>query len=189
MNEIDYSGLFDKPTKPTQATLEKSNINSPIKEKPQISPVEPIIEAIEIKPLIDEHERAEADHRKTLDIIRAYQSNIKTSSKMQNEIMQGLSAGEGIYSLFLKAMKAISLMTDNELLYNQAKNDIIAIYGEGLLEKPPLEQELKATQERLERLQEAEKREASIDETQRIKRAIEAHKRRAEQIQSLIEKV
>lgn len=188
MNEIDYSGLFDKPTEPTKATLESGHIKGPIKEKTQISPVEPTIEAIEVKPLIDEHARAEADHQKTLDIINAYQSNIKTSSQKQNEIMKGLAAGEDIYSLFLKAMEAISLMTNNELLYKQAKNDIIAIYGEGLLEKPPLEQELRATQERLERLQEAEKREASTDENQRIKRAIEAHQRRAEQIKSLIEK-
>ena len=44
-----------------------------------------------------------------------------------------------IYSLFLKAVKAISLMTSNTVFYSQLEGDIRAIYGHGLLDPLPLQ--------------------------------------------------
>lgn len=53
-----------------------------------------------------------------------------------------MKAGENVYNLFLKAVKAISLMTSNSLFYSQIEADTRAIYGEGLQEQAPLKCEL-----------------------------------------------
>ena len=49
---------------------------------------------------------------------------------------------EDIYSLFLKACKAVSLVTSNDIFYKQLEADIRTIYGEGLLEPIPLQMEI-----------------------------------------------
>ena len=98
-----------------------------------------------------------------------------------------MRAGEDIYSLFLKAEKAISLMTSNTVFYSQLEGDIKSIYGAGLLEPEPLKIEIQETQERLQRLQKALERDTEpADSKQRIERAIQAHKDRISQLQGLI---
>ena len=98
-----------------------------------------------------------------------------------------MRAGEDIYSLFLKAVKAISLMTSNTVFYSQLEGDIKSIYGAGLLEPEPLKIEIQETQERLQRLQKALERDTEpADSKQRIERAIQAHKDRISQLQGLI---
>ena len=134
----------------------------------------------------------EADQKKQLiDSFSAmseeYQQNTKDRSQLQTEIIKGARAGENIYFLFLKAVKALSLMTANTVFYNQIEGDIRAIYGQGLLELPPLQIELQQVQERLERLKEAEKRELDSDSQKRIKRAIKAHEGKILELKALIE--
>lgn len=118
----------------------------------------------------------------------AYQDNIKASSQLQTEILKGVKAGEDVYSLFLKAAKAITLMTSNTVFYSQVEADIGTIYGRGLLYKPPLQKELQEAEERLQRLVEAERRETRTDSRERIRRAIEAHEKTIRELRSLIEK-
>ena len=77
-------------------------------------------------------------------------------------------------------------MTDNSAFYSQIEADTIAIYGAGLLQKDPLQIELADTRKRLERLQEAEGREQAPDARQRIKAAIEAHRKRVAELESLL---
>jgi hypothetical protein len=131
----------------------------------------------------------EADRRKqeierNLEVYGTYQNNIKASGQLQAEILKGTRNGESVYSLFLKAAKAISLMTSNSTFYSQLEADITAIYGAGLLEAIPLEMELTGLQERLQRLREAETREP---QKANIQAAIKAHEQRAEQLQTLIQ--
>lgn len=128
------------------------------------------------------------DIDRSLAIYKEYQQNTKTSSQLQNDILKGLKAGEDIYSLFLKATKAISLMTSNSVFYSQTEEDLKAIYGRGLQEKPPLQIELEEVQERLQRLREAEKREQASDSKERIQRAIQAHENKATELRGMIEK-
>ena len=78
-------------------------------------------------------------------------------------------------------------MTSNTLFYSQIEADLTAIYGRGLQEKPPLQKELQEAQTRLQRLTEAEKRETGTDSRERIKRAIEAHKRTIAELVTMIE--
>lgn len=79
-------------------------------------------------------------------------------------------------------------MTSNSVFYSQTEEDLKAIYGRGLQEKPPLQMELEEVQERLQRLREAEKREQASDSKERIQRAIQAHENKATELRGMIEK-
>ena len=181
---LDFAGLFSpigeekqaatSPVETFLGTGEYKTITEPQK------PAERLAEGLEgqqAKKLYLDTQREREDRQRSLEVYRTYQENIKTSSQLQTEILKGLKAGEDIYSLFLKAAKAIALMTSNSLFYSQAEADLIAIYGRGLQEKPPLQKELQETQERLKRLTEAEQREHAGDSRERIHKAVEAHKR------------
>ena len=133
-------------------------------------------------------QREREDHQRSLEVYRHYQENIKTSGQLQTDILKGVQAGTDIYSLFLKAAKAISLMTSNSLFYSQIEADIEAIYGRGLQHKPPLQKELQETQTRLQRLLEAGQREQPPDSRERIQRAIEAHRATIERLEDMIAK-
>ena len=127
--------------------------------------------------------KAEID--RNLEVYRTYQENIKRSGQLQTDILKGVQAGEDIYSLFLKAVQAISCMTSNKTVYSQVEADLISIYGIGLQQPAPLKLELMDTQKRLDRLREAEQREPNIDS---IKRAITAHQNRIAELEKQIAK-
>lgn len=127
--------------------------------------------------------KAEID--RNLEVYRTYQENIKRSGQLQTDILKGVQAGEDIYSLFLKAVQAISCMTSNKTFYSQVEADLISIYGIGLQQPAPLKLELMDTQKRLDRLREAEQREPNIDS---IKRAITAHQNRIAEVEKQIAK-
>lgn len=181
----------------------------PPEKQPSKTPLEPFLETEEYKTTPKEENALEgqinglegipilqrqadankADRERALAVYREYQSNIKVSSQLQTDILKGAKRGEDIYSLFLKAVQAISLMTSNTVFYSQLNDDIRAIYGAGLLEPKPLELELEEVQGRLERLIEASKRGTeTADSLQRIERAIQAHKQRATELKGKIEK-
>lgn len=188
---LDFTGLFSQeeaPESPVEPLLGAGAINNPI--EPQ-KPVQGQINGLEreqAKQLFLQATREQEDHRRSLEVYRTYQENIKTSSTLQTQILKGLKAGEDVYSLFLKAAKAISLMTSNSVFYSQTEEDLKAIYGRGLQEKPPLQMELEEVQERLQRLREAEKREQASDSKERIQRAIQAHENKATELREMIEK-
>lgn len=119
-----------------------------------------------------------------LEAYQAYQSNIRTAEQLRAEILKGAKTGESIYTLFMKAAEAISRMTSDALFYRQLKDDIAAIYGEGLLEPAPLQTELAETQERLQKLKEAALREP---DNRNIQAAIQAHEHRAGELHNLIQ--
>lgn len=156
------------------------------KEAPK-KPLETLTEGLEgINKLQREADRKKQDIDRSLAICREYQQNIKTSSQLQTEILKGARAGEDIYSLFLKAVKAVSLMTSNTVFYSQLEGDIRAIYGAGLQEAPALQIELQQVQERYKKLLEALEREPDGDSRERIKRAVKAHENRIAELETLI---
>lgn len=192
---LDFSGLF------SAEPIEKAPSKSPVEPllsggqyktlTEQEKPVEGLTEGLEgqqAKKLYLDAQREREDHQRSLEVYRRYQENTKTSEQLQTAILKGLKAGEDVYSLFLQAAKAISLMTSNSLFYSQAEADLIAIYGRGLQQKPPLQMELEEVQERLQRLREAEKREQASDSKERIHRAIQAHENKATELRGMIEK-
>ena len=128
--------------------------------------------------------KAEID--RNLEVYRTYQENIKRSGQLQTDILKGARAGEDIYSLFLKAVQAISCMTSNKTFYSQLEEDIKTIYGRGLQEPAPLLLEIQQAQTRLNKLREAEQRETEPDSLQRIRSAIKAHESKIAELKALI---
>lgn len=170
---LDFGGLFAEQEKVAEGL--KTGLNSiPQKEPPE-----------QAKILLLDTQREREDHQRSIDVYRTYQENIKTSGQLQTDILKGVQAGADIYSLFLKAVKAISLMTSNTAFYSQIETDIKNIYGIGLQLPAPLKMELMGTQERLDRLREAEQREPNIGS---IKRAITAHQNRIAELEKQIAK-
>lgn len=199
---LDFAGLFspiegekqapESPVEPLLGAVEYKTITEPQKPVeglktglqgiPQKEPPE------QAKILLLNTQREREDHQRSLEVYRHYQENIKTSGQLQTDILKGVQAGTDIYSLFLKAAKAISLMTSNSLFYSQIEADIEAIYGRGLQHKPPLQKELQETQTRLQRLLEAGQREQPPDIRERIRAAIKAHRAAIERLEDMIAK-
>jgi len=123
-----------------------------------------------------------------LEIYDHYCRNRNNDIEIRVEFDTGYQVCFDMNNLFLKAVKAISLMTSNTVFYSQLEGDIRAIYGQGLLEPLPLQIELQQVQERLKRLREAEERELEADSRERIKRAVTAHENRIAELEALIAK-
>lgn len=138
--------------------------------------------------LLAQYKQEQAERERTLEAYRDYQRNIKESKGLRTEILKGIKAGEPPIALLLKAIKCISLMTGEAAFYSQIEGDVASIYGAGLLEREPLELELRGVQGRLQNLQKAlERGTEPADSRQRIERAIQAHRARESQLKSMIE--
>ena len=173
----------ESPTEPRKASGEYETIAGDKKL------LETLVEGLQgIHKLQRQADAKKMDIDRSLAICKEYQQNIKTSSQLQTEILKGAKAGESVYSLLLKACKAISLMTSNSVFYSQLEGDIRAIYGQGLLDPLPLQIELQETQERLTRLREALNREIEPDAKERIQRAVKAHEAKIADLESLIQR-
>lgn len=173
----------EQPQKQQEAEGEYKTIINP--QKPLQDDLEGI-DGIRILQRKADQNKAERDHIK--EVYRQHQENTIKSNQLQTEILKGVRAGESVYSLFLKASKAITLMTGNTAFYSQIEAEAKTIYGEGLLQKAPLQIELQETQERLTKLREAEQRELDGDSKERIKRAIKAHEAKIADLESLIQR-
>lgn len=165
---IDFSPLRE---------LNKGGASAAFPSSPNISP--------RLQALSDEN-RAKLEH--AANVYSEYQKNIHISDSLRCEINKGLKSGEDIYSLFLKAAKAISLMTGDTAFYDVARKDLLAIYGMALEKPPVLHIELKEVQARLDKLRQAAEREQDTDDIARIKTAIQYHEKAVEQIKKKIEK-
>lgn len=189
---LDFSGLFGEKKEAPKTPVDAFSKGDTIKVSSENSKaVTGLIGGLESVPAFKLEKRAKNEREsreEALRICREHQQNTAKSQMLQSEILKGLKSGEDIYTLFLKAAKAISLMTGESLFYTQAEKDLIAIYGIGLQEKPPLAIELGNVQERLRRLTLAEEKEEDSDSRERIRRAITAHKARAGELQREIEK-
>ena len=97
----------------------------------------------------------EADEANVSEPYLEHAETRKKTGSLRAEILKGIAAGHDIYSLFLKAAKAISLMAGDSAFYSQCEADILSIYGEGLLQPAPLEAELLAINNRIARKSEA----------------------------------
>lgn len=137
-------------------------------------------------PIQRKEEQRKRDHQQSLEVYRKYQDNIHRSGTLQSDILKGLQAGEDIYSLFLKAVEAIALMTNDNVILNQAKGDLELIYGIGAEEEEPLQLQLEAVERRLYNLEESLLWYNDPDEQRRLRRAITAHQQRAEKLRELI---
>ena len=95
MVDLDFKGLS-----------ELKGTGAPIRKQPA--------ESSELQRAADE---AKSKIETAADVLKQYQAASILTSKLQSEILIGVRQGENIYTLFLKAVKALSLDTGNRLLY------------------------------------------------------------------------
>lgn len=126
-------------------------------------------------------DKAQRERAELREIYNTQQENIKRAGSLRADILQGMKRGEEPIALLLKAMECISYMTGDTAIYAQSKADITAIYGWGLGEPVPLQEELKNAQYRLRRLEAVE---IPTGDEKRLQGAILAHR---EYIQKLEE--
>lgn len=191
LNSLAFAGFTEIPPEkqpsktPSEPFLEDGRYKTPPEEE---NALQGQIEGLQgISNLQREADSIKEERERAKAVYREYQKNIKTSGQLQTALLKGARQGEDIYSLFLKAVKAISLMTSNKAFYSQIEDDIKTIYGAGLLELKPLELELEEVEGRLQRLREAHQRETEpADSLQRIASAIKAHEQRATQLKGML---
>ena len=119
-------------------------------------------------------------------ICQEYLENVCATDELQTEILKGIKAGEDFYHLFLKAAKAISLMTSNPQFYTQIKRDCRSLYGGIFNKKEPLQEMLEETHQRMAQLEKAAAIESDIDARDRITRCIDAHRDRIQELEAQI---
>lgn len=190
---LDFTKLFDPlitskeaEKGPKNESLCLGNDISHFDKKTSIEPKIDHLEKEQSKQLFLQVRQKKEEHKRLEEIYREYQDNIQKSSQLQTEILKGLREGEDIYILFLKAVKAISMMTSTEVFYTQVEKDLKSVYGKGLRERIPIELELREVKTRLERLVEAEKDEEDRDGRERIRNAIKAHRAIVNKLEGMI---
>lgn len=124
----------------------------------------------------------QAKNDRAAAVYKEYQQNIKAAGQLISDITKGLNTAEDIHDLFLKAIKAICCMTNDNVLLNHAEETLKTVYGMALGEYKPLDLELAAVKERLYNLEEAVLWADAPDEKRRIENAIKWHKQRQEEI-------
>ena len=189
--ELDFSWMDEiagknkektKPTERQETVFAKKDIKTKGEDKKRREG--------EVWPLQRKANKNKLEIENSLSVYKKYQENTIQSGKLQTEIIKGTREGESIFTLFLKAIQAISLMTSDPLFYATVEENMLAIYGEGLKQEKPLKMELEAVERRLKNLMDAIKNEDKPEDVKRrIEAAIKAHKERARDIQTAIEKV
>lgn len=192
---LDFSGLFTGgPHENLASKMAPDRFQGQVEYKTTSetqTPAEGLAEGLEreqVETLFLYAQREREDRQRSLEVYKKYQESAKASAHLQRAILNGLENGEDIYSLFLLAAKAVSAATSNNAFYSQVESALMAIYGRGLREKPPLQMELQGARKRLQRLLEAEQMEQMPDSRERIHRAIEAHRKTIEDIEAMMER-
>ncbi len=121
------------------------------------------------------------------EIYRAYLDNTRKSEELQCEIMKGAREGEDPCSLLVKACRAISAMTGSEVFAQQVERSLLAVYGESLGMKMPLELELKEAQERLEKIRRAEEECTETELKDAMHNAVRSHEAKIASLKSKLE--
>ena len=120
----------------------------------------------------------------TLKAYQAYQENARKSEALQEDIIRGAKAGESLPVLLLKAAEAISLMTDNDAFRREVELALTHVYGFALGMREPLEMELQATRERLEKITAAMDRATDDELRHGLDTAARAHRKRISELEA-----
>lgn len=185
MPELDFTGLnkiaHRGPQGPQDGPQAAQGIGTPPTEKTQ-----PEATQRATAPKLQlEADHTAADNARSLEICQEYQRNIRLTEQLQADIAKGLLRGENIYSLFLKAVEALGLTVHDKGLLERTRSTVTAIYGYGLQEPQPLEMELTAINQRIDRMTAALAR-ADLSGREQIERAIKAHRQQAEDVAAAI---
>lgn len=179
--ELDFSKIdsLGSPQKPSIAPKE-ANHSKPLKtdKTPLEGKIEPQAQSLQRK--ADNRQKQIEDSAR---VLKEYQKNKRLTNELVTEITKGVQQGADIYDLFLKAVEALAYATNDKALHKRIRDNLKAIYGVGLKTRA-LELEREDTQKRLERLIESLEEASDISDQLRLKRAIQAHKKRLETLQA-----
>ena len=180
--ELDFSKIdsLGSPQKPASEPKEV-NHSKPLKtaKKPAEGKIEPQAQALQRK--ADNRQKQIEDSAR---VLKEYQKNKRLTNELVTEITKGVQQGIDICDLFLKAIEALALTTNNHDLTARSKEAIQSIHGIGLKEPRALELEREETQKRLKRLIESLEEASDISDQLRLKRAIQAHKKHLKALQA-----
>lgn len=132
-------------------------------------------------------EARKRDHERGIQAYKDYQEAIKATSEAQAAILKGLRNGADPVGLLLQAIEAIAKVTGNKLFYDQARGDLIAVYGKALLYPLPLQWEIDETMARFEKILASISREHDPATAARIEASARAHHEKLEKLQALLE--
>ena len=107
----------------------------------------------------------------------------RAAADLQISVLKGLKAGENIYSLFLKAYKANSLLRGCDAEYIQAEQYIKTVYGQALNEQGAAELIIREIKTRLERLQATYKTVNNSNDRRLLENAIKSHTEELQRLQ------
>lgn len=188
LNKLQFQNFKDEdeqpPEQPQKAPTERKQqapieIPAPEEKRPE-SPANAL--SVATAKLNIEKE----NQRKLNEMYGEYRQNREKASQYIPQILKGARSGISPAQLLLTACKCISAMTGEKVFYEQIEGDLKAVYGLALMDLGALDLEQEAVSERLEKLQEAQKRkDLSPDEKKRIDSAIKAHKDRLEAMGTL----
>ena len=153
-------------------------------KKPTESPTEP---PTAMRLLQSREEARKRDHERRIQVYKDHQEAIKATSEAQAAILKGLKNGADPVGLLLQAIDAIAKMTGNKLFYDQARGDLIAVYGEALLYPLPIQWEIDETLARFEKILASMSREHDPDTAARIEASARAHYDKLERLQALLD--
>ena len=89
------------------------------------------------------------------DFYKKIAENARKTESLKNDILKGIQQGEDVYQLLYWAVQAVALTTHDNLFYEQAWTSIDAIYGTALAEPGPLQNQIEAARESLEKIRAA----------------------------------
>jgi hypothetical protein len=153
---------------------------------PQIDQIQPQEDFIKKEPYDFFIDRLAQMKASAEEIQARHQTARKDSGQVKAEILKGIKSGQDIHLLFLKACEAISIATQDESFYKQADSDITAVYGHGFKNPATIEKEIQETENRLNRLRDAEISESDDNAHKRISNAIKAHEERLTDLRKML---
>ena len=135
-----------------------------------------------IQQLQHQADQRASDIDRAAGILKEYQEHTAAANGYIVEIAKGIKEGQDIHILFLKALKALELVTNNKMIESAAA-DFSAIYGAGFQTESLLKVELEQNQARLVKLEQAAADQTiSSGDRNRIIGAINKHRARIGQI-------
>lgn len=180
--ELDFSKIdsLGSPQKPASEPKEV-NHSKPLKtvKKPVEGKIEPRTQSLQRK--ADNRQKQLEDSAR---VLKEYQKSKRLTTELVAEINKGVQQGIDIYDLFLKAVEALALATNDKELHKRTRDNLKTIYGLGLKEPRAVELEIEDTQKRLERLLQALNNADSVEDKERLKKAVTAHQKRLETLQA-----
>lgn len=127
-------------------------------------------------------QEAEEAQKQAREVYAHYQDNIRQTEQLSTEILKGLQCGEPLAKLFLKAVRALTLCTNNKAEYGIIEHTLLTVYGLSLRDGEVMELSAEKIRERLDRLNVALKSVDNESERCRIQQAIQAHQKELDKL-------